>query len=72
MYHYTQFCLLLKESYILAPLRSPSLDLRKTAFVTSLKADVKTPDAAKPARKDYRIDGKKINKDKKLQKLGMR
>jgi len=30
-------------------------DLSKAAFVTSLNPDVRTPDAAKPAKKDCKI-----------------
>lgn len=41
-----------KTSNILVPLRRPSLDFSKAAFVISLKAEVKAPEAAKPARKD--------------------
>lgn len=43
---------------IQAPLRRPSLELSNAAFVINLKAEVKAPDAAKPARKDWRIGTK--------------
>lgn len=42
----------LGEANLLAPLRRPSLVFSNAAFVTNLKAEVSTPDAAKPARKD--------------------
>lgn len=37
---------------LLAPLRSPSLEFSNAALVISLKAEVNTPDAANPPRKD--------------------
>jgi len=42
------------ELNLLAPLRRPFLEFSKAAFVINLKADVSAPDAAKPARKDYK------------------
>jgi hypothetical protein len=33
-------------------MRRPFFELSKAALVTNLKADVRTPDAAKPAMKD--------------------
>lgn len=41
-----------KQLNILAPLRRPSLEFSNAAFVISLKAEVRVPDVAKPARKD--------------------
>lgn len=41
-----------KNSNLRAPLRRPSFEFSKAAFVISLKAEVIAPDAAKPARKD--------------------
>jgi len=38
--------------HILAPLRRPSWELSKAAFVMNLKAEVIAPDAAKPAKND--------------------
>lgn len=38
---------------LLAPLRRPSLEFSKAAFVTSLNADVIAPDAAMPAENDW-------------------
>lgn len=43
-----------KRSNILAPLRRPLWDFSKAAFVTSLKAEARAPDAARPAKKDCR------------------
>jgi hypothetical protein len=37
---------------LLTPFRRPFLDFSNTAFVSSLKAEVKAPDAANPAKKD--------------------
>lgn len=37
---------------ILAPLRRPSCEFSKAAFVTNLNAEVIAPDAANPAKKD--------------------
>lgn len=48
--------------HLLAPLRRPSLEFSNAAFVINLKAEVKAPDAAKPARKDW----KRFNKKKDL------
>jgi len=39
-----------KEWDILAPLRKPSREFSKAAFVIRRKADVIAPDAAKPAK----------------------
>jgi hypothetical protein len=39
-----------KNGGILAPLRKPSCELSKAAFVISRKTDVIAPDAAKPAK----------------------
>lgn len=45
----------LGELNVLAPFRRPSLEFSKAAFVINLKAEVRAPDAAKPARKDWTI-----------------
>lgn len=37
---------------ILTPLRRPFFDLSKAAFVITLKAEVRAPDAARPAKYD--------------------
>lgn len=44
--------LLIEKIDILVPLRRPLSYFSKAAFVTNLKAEVKAPAAAKPARKD--------------------
>jgi hypothetical protein len=44
---------------ILAPLRRPSCEFSKAAFVTNLNAEVIAPDAANPAKKDNKQN--KIN-----------
>ena len=41
--------------HIQVPLRRPWLVLSKAALVTSLKPEVKTPEAAKPAMKDCKL-----------------
>jgi len=42
----------IEELNLLAPLRRPSGEFSNAAFVINLKADVRAPDAAEPARKD--------------------
>lgn len=37
-------------------MRRPFFELSKAALVTNLKADVRTPDAAKPAMKDWKLE----------------
>lgn len=41
-----------KDNYIQTPLRRPFEDFSKAAFVISLNAEVRAPDAARPPRKD--------------------
>jgi hypothetical protein len=51
-YELTKSANVSQNSDLLAPMRRPSFELSKAALVTNLKADVRTPDAAKPAMKD--------------------
>jgi len=46
--------LLVQKGNIHAPFRSPSSDFSKATLVRNLKQDVRTPEAAKPARNDCR------------------
>lgn len=63
----------MRENNILTPLRRPLADFSKAALVMSLKAEVRAPDAAKPARKDCRIHEKNIHEAiKSTQLIGMR
>jgi hypothetical protein len=41
-----------KDQDVLAPFRRPFCESSNAAFVINLKADVRTPDAARPAKKD--------------------
>lgn len=55
-----------KERDILAPLRKPSREFSKAAFVIRRKADVIAPDAAKPAKKDCKRKRRWVHKNSQL------